>query len=145
VGRNGTEVFGKVFLAILIWPRFSSYTQYSFQTYVLLPRGRGRGCSCCDGGRTSMPKLHLILRYGWMWRNLRLARSQNALVHVWLVPSEFLTPPSTASSLLSAINKIRTRIRHDVETRGNIQEPAKDGQPGREGWPISKGNGRRSR
>jgi hypothetical protein len=59
-GRNGTEVFGKVFLAILIWLRLSSYAQYSFQTYVLLPRDRW--CSCCDGGRTSMLRLDLISR-----------------------------------------------------------------------------------
>jgi hypothetical protein len=59
-GRNGTEVFGKVFLAILIWLHFSSYAQYSFQTYALLPRGRW--CSCCDGGRTWMLRLDLIWR-----------------------------------------------------------------------------------
>jgi hypothetical protein len=72
-----------------------------------------------------------------MWRNLRLARNQNALVDVWFVPSEFLTTASTASSPQSTRSEPESAtMSRPEEIFKNLQKMAS--QAGK-GGPSPKG------
>lgn len=72
-----------------------------------------------------------------MWRNLRLARNQNALVHVWFAPSEFLTTASTASSVQSTKSELESaKMSRPEDIFKNLQKMAS--QAGR-GGPSPKG------